>query len=205
MADWAVAACCGLGLRCEGTEAKRPEGPALSGQRPPVPTRAVSAQVQLAHPGYPVPCADRGPAPVTRLIHIPPPADFTGIDAPRSGRPPARDPGPGKKFRYPGCARGRGLMTPSLPGAPGPAGTRRLRLVLLWPRPGVIITQAAHRRPTGSRRLDGGRGRDRVPGQIGGAARPRLGVPIPGAGRGAACPGAGWPGCRNCGAGTWPG
>jgi hypothetical protein len=33
------------------------------------------AQVKLAnpvYPVYPVPCADRGPAPITRLIHLPP-------------------------------------------------------------------------------------------------------------------------------------
>ena len=55
---------------------KRPEGPALSRQCPPVPG-AVPAQVQLASPVYPVdpvPCADRRPAPITRLIHLPPPA-----------------------------------------------------------------------------------------------------------------------------------
>ena len=68
-----AAACCGTGLRCQCTVAKRPEGPALSRQRPPVPARARPAQVQLASPVdpvYPVPCADRGPAPVTRLIHL---------------------------------------------------------------------------------------------------------------------------------------
>ena len=57
--------------------AKRPEGPALSGQRPPLPTRAMSAQVKLAspvHPVYSVRRADRGPAPITCLIHLSPPA-----------------------------------------------------------------------------------------------------------------------------------
>jgi len=42
-------------------------------------------------------------------------------------------------------------MPPSL-GRSGPAGTLRLPLGLLWPRPGVIITHAAHRRPPGWRR-----------------------------------------------------
>jgi len=54
--------------------AKRPEGPALSGQRPPLPARAMSAQVKLASPVYPIYSvrrADRGPAPITRLIHLP--------------------------------------------------------------------------------------------------------------------------------------
>jgi DNA-binding NarL/FixJ family response regulator len=54
-------------------------------------------------------------------------------------------------------------------------------LVLLWPWPGVIITHAAHRRPTGWR-LDGaGRRREQVPGQTGRTA-PVVGpgVPVPG-------------------------
>jgi hypothetical protein len=54
--------------------AKRPEGPALCGQRPPVLARAVSAQVKLANPVYSVRCADRGPAPITCLVHLLPPA-----------------------------------------------------------------------------------------------------------------------------------
>lgn len=57
--------------------AKRPEGPALSGQRPPLPAPAMPAQVKLASPVdpvYPVRRADRGPAPITCLIHLPPPA-----------------------------------------------------------------------------------------------------------------------------------
>jgi hypothetical protein len=56
--------------------AKRPEGPALSGQRPPLPARAMSAQVKLADPVYPIYLvrrADRGPTPITRLVHLPPP------------------------------------------------------------------------------------------------------------------------------------
>jgi hypothetical protein len=58
-------------------QAKRPEGPALSGQRPPLPAPAMPAQVKLASPVdpvYPVRRADRGPAPITCLIHLPPPA-----------------------------------------------------------------------------------------------------------------------------------
>jgi hypothetical protein len=57
--------------------AKRPEGPALSGQRPPLPARAMPAQVELARPVdpvYPVRRAGRWPAPITCLIHLPPPA-----------------------------------------------------------------------------------------------------------------------------------
>jgi hypothetical protein len=57
--------------------AKRPEGPALSGQRPPLPARAMPAQVKPASPAdpvYPVRRTDRGPAPITGLIHLPPPA-----------------------------------------------------------------------------------------------------------------------------------
>ena len=73
-----------------------------------------------------------------------------------------------------------------------PTGPLGLRLVLLWPGPGVIITQAAHRRPTGSRRLDGGRGRARVPGPTGGAALAAVSVcPVPGAGRGGGVLGSG--------------
>jgi len=51
-------------------------------------------------------------------------------------------------------------------------------LVLLWQMAGVVITRAAHRRPTGSRRLDGVRGRERVPSQVGRAAWAGLGVPV---------------------------
>src|SRR5215470_13944675 len=53
---------------------ERPEGPALSGQRPPVLARAASAQVKLANPVYSVRRADRGPAPITCLVHLMPPA-----------------------------------------------------------------------------------------------------------------------------------
>jgi hypothetical protein len=53
---------------------ERPEGPALSRQRPPVLARAASAQVKLADPVYPVPRAGRGPAPITCLVHPLPPA-----------------------------------------------------------------------------------------------------------------------------------
>ena len=77
----------GTGLRCQGMHAKRPEGPALSGQRPPLPARAMSAQVKLAspvYPVYPVRRADRGPAPITRLIHLPPPAVPSPDPGPRS-------------------------------------------------------------------------------------------------------------------------
>lgn len=65
---------CRTGLRSDRVHAKRPEDPALSGQRPPQPARAVPAQVKLAGPVYPVRRADRRPAPITRLIHLAPPA-----------------------------------------------------------------------------------------------------------------------------------
>jgi hypothetical protein len=61
---------CGTGLRRERIRAKRPERPALSGQRPSLPARAMRAQVKLAHPVYSVRRADRGPAPITRLTHL---------------------------------------------------------------------------------------------------------------------------------------
>ena len=86
IADRAVA-CCGTGLRRERVHAQRPEGPALSGQRPPMPARALSAQVQLAHPVDPVRRAGRGSAPITGLIHLRPP----------SGPPP----GPGARPAVP--------------------------------------------------------------------------------------------------------
>jgi len=45
-----------------------------------------------------------------------------------------------------------------------------------WP---VWFLRAAHRRPTGSRRLDGVRGRERVPSRVGGVTRAAdLGVPV---------------------------
>jgi hypothetical protein len=58
-------------------QAKRPKGPALSGQRPPLPARAMPAQVKLASPAdpvYPIRRTGLGPAPITCLIHLPPPA-----------------------------------------------------------------------------------------------------------------------------------
>ena len=60
----------GTGLRRERIRAERLERPALSGQRPPLPARAMRAQVELAHPVYSVRRADRGPAPITRFIHL---------------------------------------------------------------------------------------------------------------------------------------
>jgi hypothetical protein len=77
----------GNGLRCEGMHAKRPEGPTLSGQRTPLPARAMSAQVKLAspvYPVYPVRRADRGSASITRLIHLSPPAGPLPAPGPRS-------------------------------------------------------------------------------------------------------------------------
>jgi len=65
---------CGTGLRRERMHAKRPEGPALIGQRPPLLARAMPAQVKLADPIYPVRRTDRRSASITRLIHLPPPA-----------------------------------------------------------------------------------------------------------------------------------
>jgi hypothetical protein len=61
---------CGTGLRRKRMRAKRPERPALSGQRPPLLARAMRAQVKFAHPVYSVRRADRGSAPITRLIHL---------------------------------------------------------------------------------------------------------------------------------------
>ena len=69
IAERAVA-CCGAGLRGERVHTQGPEGPALGGQRPPMPARALSAQVQLTHPVDPVRRAGRGSAPITRLIHL---------------------------------------------------------------------------------------------------------------------------------------
>lgn len=60
----------GTGLRRERMHPQRPEGPAPRGQRPPVPARAASAQIQLAYPVYPVRRADCGPAPITGLTHF---------------------------------------------------------------------------------------------------------------------------------------
>jgi len=86
IAERAVA-CCGAGLRRERVHARRPEGPALGGQRRPMPARALSAQVQLARPVDPVCRAGRGSAPITGLIHLRPP----------SGPPP----GPGARPAVP--------------------------------------------------------------------------------------------------------
>jgi hypothetical protein len=67
--------------------AKRPEGPALSGQRPPVLARTASAQVKLTNPVDSVRRADRGPAPITCLVHLLPPAGSAA-----GPRCPVRDP-----------------------------------------------------------------------------------------------------------------
>ena len=72
-------------LRRKRMHAERPEGPALSGQRPPLLARAMSAQVKFADPGYSVRGADRGSAPITRLSHLPSPAG----SRPGSGAEPA--------------------------------------------------------------------------------------------------------------------
>jgi hypothetical protein len=61
----------GAGLWRERMHAKWPEGPTLGGQRPPALARAASAEVKLTNPVYPVRRADRGSAPITRLIHLP--------------------------------------------------------------------------------------------------------------------------------------
>jgi hypothetical protein len=61
---------CGIGLRRERVPAQRPEGPAPSRQRLPVPVRAMSAQVKLAVTVCSVRRGDRGSAPVTCLIHF---------------------------------------------------------------------------------------------------------------------------------------
>ena len=84
IAERAVA-CGGAGLRRERVHAQRPEGPALRGQRRPMPARAPSAQVQLAHPVDPVCRAGRGSAPITRLIHLRPP--FRSAAGPRCPGP----------------------------------------------------------------------------------------------------------------------
>jgi AcrR family transcriptional regulator len=116
IADRAVA-CCGAGLRREHVHAEGPEGPALSGQRPPLPARPLSAQVQLANPVYLVRRADRGSAPITRLIHLPPPSSATRF---RRWRAP-RARGGGRGYRPPG---GLGRWPATMPRSAyrGPAG-----------------------------------------------------------------------------------
>src|SRR5215469_4807660 len=92
--------------------------------------------------------------------------------------------------------RGRGRRTPF----PGGASGGRYASAAVGPAravAGVIVTHAAHRRPTGSRRLDGGRGRERVPGQIGGAAPAAVSACRSRAPAVAACPGEGWPEFRE--------
>jgi hypothetical protein len=140
--------------------AKRPEGPALSGQRPPLPPRAMSAQVKLAspvYPVYPVRRADRGAAPITRLIHLPHLPSVAGsrsaqlhhIDrSPRqSGFPawprvrPSRAPSPGPELV---CGAGRhhrawatersGSRLGRLPGRAHHAGTIRVSPPLIQSR-----------------------------------------------------------------------
>jgi hypothetical protein len=68
----------GTSLRRECMHAKRPDGPALSGERRPLLARAVSAQVKLADPDHAVRRPDRGSAPITRLVHLPPPVGRAG-------------------------------------------------------------------------------------------------------------------------------
>jgi hypothetical protein len=115
--------------------AKRPEGPALSGQRPPLPARAMPAQVKLASPVYPVDPVrrtDRGPAPITRLIHLPPPAIRSRVQGPPqlhrtdcSSRQSAFP--PGRSCRHGTTARPRAGPRRRPPSArPGDVALRRL-------------------------------------------------------------------------------
>jgi hypothetical protein len=104
-----------------------------------------------------------------------------------------------KSFATRVCA-GQGSDDPFSHGRSRPAGTLRLPLVLLWPWPGVITTHAAHRRPTGLRRLIAlacgvERSRGRWPNRAG---RLSQGAGPEGCGRSGGCaPGSGLAGCRE--------
>ena len=71
-------------LRRERMLASGPDGPALGGQRLPVAARAVPAKVKLPRPVHATHCSNRGSAPITRLVHLLPPA--TGHDVGGWGR-----------------------------------------------------------------------------------------------------------------------
>lgn len=108
-------------------EAKGPEGPALSRQRPPVLACAASAQIKLADPVDSVRRADCGPAPITRLVHLLPPAsprdctDCTPLHRCSPSRPFKR---PGTTARIRAVAQRRS-PSPRLGGAlRRPAATR---------------------------------------------------------------------------------
>ena len=58
------------GLRRERMRAQRRDGPALGGERGPLPAGAVGAQVELAEPVHAVRRTGRGSAPITRLVHF---------------------------------------------------------------------------------------------------------------------------------------
>ena len=171
--DRAVARC-GTGLRRERVHAQRPEGPALSGQRPPMPARALSAQVKLAHPVDPIRRADRGAAPITGLIHLLPP----------SGPSRAQVPGPLHRsdcsLRHI-CCPGSAPLRPS-------GTTARSRSWFARRRSSSCLSDAAPRRPTRPvpgpgvligggvdvQRRPGGSGRDSA-GRDGGSAGRRAG------------------------------
>ncbi len=93
-------------------------------------------------------------SPGSLIGHGPDPSPDSAFASNSSGKMPgpARDSGPIKSFATRVCA-GQGSDDPFSPGRCRPAGTLRLPLVLLRPWPGVIITPAAHRRPTGWRRM----------------------------------------------------
>ena len=57
------------GLRRERNQTSGPDGPALGGQRRPLPGRTVPAQVQFAAPLHTVCGTDRRSASVTCLVH----------------------------------------------------------------------------------------------------------------------------------------
>ena len=110
----------GTGLRRDGMHAKTPEGPALSGTAPASAGSRSPHRYSSPTRSDPVRRRRPRPAPVTRLIHVPSPAGFTGIDALRSGRSPARDADPGKSVAAGVCA-GQGPDDPFSPGRYRPA------------------------------------------------------------------------------------
>ena len=139
--------------------ASGPDGPALGEQGCRQPVRAVPAQVQLAVPLDAVDRSNRGPAPVTRLVHLRSPSLDQSCDGGRpswrrAGGPSAsarRPPGDGRRTLGPCGPRSRGCRTGARPSrSPRPRWRQSERPIAAGRRrtaPHIVHIQPGHRSP----------------------------------------------------------